>query len=463
MSNTINFGELVLEDGAIVTSQKTTTRKKAAAAPVFECVASSGADFAIRRTTATTSKMLVMLVSQEQYYIKNEKSSELIALSEKSLDSFFQGLGEDSIHIGCSWIAQFNNSKEAREALATIVRVLGFKQAATNGLMSFERHFDRYGNHNWRGATEEITNIALHTETCAPLVKHIGAVSAGLNSQQKTFLSRNVCFIMAAFNAYGLDRTRELVDRLVTSAAFASIGSQETRSIANLAALAELLAIVPTRAGITTYTNAVWQEAHGKPITFQFDKFCGYLFEQSAREGFLDLGSWLLNWKDTLLLQLYVSGKITDKYPANLLTTHQILSTEAAHMKKTIDEEAWRKAEAKMAELDFFPESDDYHIIHPATPQDMRDEAVAQNNCLAGYIGKVLSGHCMIFFARRTDAPNKSLLTIEVSSNLQLMQVKARFNNEADDESMAFVTRWCREKGISLGMYKNRANALMAA
>ena len=456
MTDKFNFGELVLKADELRESRSASSKKKAAA-PVFECVASSGADFVIKRTTASTSKLLVVLVSQEQYCVKDERKGELAALTDKALSSFFSGFGESSIHIGCSWLDCFTNNKANRDGLLTMIKVKSFKQVATSGLIDFN---DFIGCHGFNSsyAKRRIEELSSLVEKSSPVVKHIAEVATSVPQCKQRLFTDNFDQFLQVLDVYGLDRTREFINRYAENAFFTE-GSD--LADAQLFPLSELLSIVPTRKGIEANRYCVRQHAYGDPVSFQFDKLCDYLFNQSAREGVTSLRDWLTYWKDTLLLQIYLSGKIVDKYPHNLLTTHQILSTEAAHIRKIVDKERWAKADATMRDYDYAPKGK-YLITHPASPEAMREEAVAQNNCLASYIDSVLAGRCMIFFARKANDPEKSFLTIEVNHASELAQVKARFNREADDDSMRFVAQWCREKGISLGGYASRANKLLA-
>lgn len=457
MADKFNFGELVLKADELEATRPAAPKKKAAA-PVFECVASSGADFVIKRTTATTSKLLVILVSQEQYYVKDENKGELNALTNKTLSSFFTGFGENAICIGCSWLDCFTNSKSNREGLLTTIKAKGFKQAAMSGLLDFN-DFVGYHGFNPSYARRRIEELSSLAEKSSPVVKHVAEVAASVPQSKQRLFTDNFDQFLQVLDVYGLDRTREFINRYAESAFFTE-GSDFAD--AQLYPLSELLSIVPTRKGIEASKYCVRQHTYGDPVSFQFASLCDYLFNQSAREGVVSLRDWLTYWKDTLLLQIYVSGKIVDKYPHNLLTSHQILSAEASRMKKIVDEEKWAKAEATMRNYDYAPEGK-YLITHPESPDAMRSEAVAQNNCLSSYIDSVLEGRCMIFFARKASDPEKSFLTIEVNRAGELAQVKARFNREADDDSMRFVAQWCRDKGITLGGYAHRADKLLAA
>lgn len=455
-TNSVNFSDLVLKGESLQTPKKTA---KKAAVPTFECVACSGADFVVKRSTPSASRLLVMLVSQSQFYIKVEKNGEILPLTEKTLESFFQGLGERRVHIGCSWLESFTNDKKSRAALIQTINIDGFKLAATCGLLNFDEIVRRGGRYGLRG----IVDIESFAKMSTPLMKHIGETASKLPHHKRRLLTSNVEALAAVYEKYGLDLAREFVDRYVESSAFEAACEERD---ANLNIISDLLSIVPSRTGIVAYRYRVDQQIRhntAETVHFQFSKLCDYLFDESAREGFMSLSEWLHNWKDTLLLQLYVGGKITDKYPSNLLTIHQVLSTEVARMQIEVDQVRWSKAEAKMESFDYAPEGAAYLVTHPATPNDMRVEAAAQSNCLSTYIDSVIAGRCMIFFMRKTVDPEGSHLTIEVGSNLVLKQVKARFNREADDDSMKFVEKWCAEKGISMGAYASRARKLAAA
>ncbi len=457
---TINFGDLVLRDSALEVSEKKEAKpKRCANAPVFECV-SSGNDFVIKRTTAKTSRLLVVLVSQEQYYVKDERSGKVEALSESNLESFFQGLGETYLEIGCSWMDSFYNCKGRREILAAMVTANGFKLAASSGMMRFD------DISSMSKALSEIKKWASYMKKSAPLVRSIADIATELDDAKKEAFLANLNVFFHMFDIYGLDQARKFVERLVKCSAFEN--SERGYEI-NVTGLYEILFIVPKREFIEHRVGGRVRQlglgnAGAERIAFQFEKLCSYLFDQSAREGFSNLSHWIANWRDTLLMQIYVCGKVTDKYPVHLLTAHQILSTEAAHLKKEIDAVKWAEAEAGMQKYDFAPVGTELLITHPATPDDMRAEAVAQSNCLASYIGRVIDGRSMIFFARKAANPEGSFLTIEVDArSMQLAQVKARFNQEASDEAMWFLWRWCDEMGISLGDYEHRVRCLRAA
>lgn len=122
-------------------------------------------------------------------------------------------------------------------------------------------------------------------------------------------------------------------------------------------------------------------------------------------------------------------SKKYDRFPRHFLTTHKIACRNYNRIKKEFSEELFRKRINKQYECSF----GDYIFIYPNSTQDIKDEAVAQNNCVASYIDKVIDGECHILFLRKKDNPEKSLVTIEVRNN-KIVQAERRFGDPVTDE-----------------------------
>ena len=98
-----------------------------------------------------------------------------------------------------------------------------------------------------------------------------------------------------------------------------------------------------------------------------------------------------------------------------------------------------------------------YSIICPKTAADVLDEAQQQSNCVASYVSKIINGECMILFCRRTDAPEVSLVTVEITADGRLGQVKARFNRAPDPEVREFVDSWYNKIVLTSGLWPQAA------
>ena len=126
-----------------------------------------------------------------------------------------------------------------------------------------------------------------------------------------------------------------------------------------------------------------------------------------------------------------------DKYPRHFLTTHRIAVRNYNRLKKEFNEELFKSRINKAYEYQF----KDYCFIYPDTTQDIKDEAVQQNNCVASYIDNVIDEKCHIMFLRKMDAPNKSLVTIEIRNN-QIVQAKRRFNDPVTEDDQKAIDAW---------------------
>lgn len=126
-----------------------------------------------------------------------------------------------------------------------------------------------------------------------------------------------------------------------------------------------------------------------------------------------------------------------DKYPRHFLTTHKIACRNYNRLKIDFAENIFKSRINEDMEHTF----GDYSFIYPKSTQEIKDEAVSQNNCVASYIQKVIDGNCHILFLRHKDSPDKSLVTIEVRDN-KIVQARQRFNYQITAEQQEAVDKW---------------------
>lgn len=126
-----------------------------------------------------------------------------------------------------------------------------------------------------------------------------------------------------------------------------------------------------------------------------------------------------------------------DKYPRNFLTTHKIACRNYNRLKKEFKEDVFKKRITEEYECTF----GDYKFIYPKSTQEIKDEAVQQNNCVASYIDDVIDEKCHIMFLRKKDSPNDSLVTIEIRND-RIVQAKRRFNEPVTEEDQKAIDAW---------------------
>ena len=161
-----------------------------------------------------------------------------------------------------------------------------------------------------------------------------------------------------------------------------------------------------------------------------------YLDILKTFEAIDDMNYLLKELEDYANIMSTISPKY-EKYPRNFLTTHKIACRNYNRLKKEFSEEIFRTRINKDYECAF----GDYQFIYPDSTQDIKDEAVSQNNCVASYIDKVIDGQCHIMFLRKKSKPNDSLVTIEIRDN-KIVQARRRFNDPVTEEDQVAIDKW---------------------
>lgn len=161
--------------------------------------------------------------------------------------------------------------------------------------------------------------------------------------------------------------------------------------------------------------------------------YLDYLFTYEAIE---EASYTLSEIYDYANMMSQISNKF-DKYPRHFLTTHKIACRNYNRLKQQFEEEKFKQRINKNMEKRF----GDYIFIYPECVQDIKDEAVSQNNCVASYIQRVIDGQCDILFLRHKDRPSESLVTIEVRNN-KIVQAKQKFNYSVTPEQQEIIDKW---------------------
>ena len=163
-----------------------------------------------------------------------------------------------------------------------------------------------------------------------------------------------------------------------------------------------------------------------------------YIDSLVTYEAFDDMHYLIRELVDYARLMSVISNKF-DKYPRNFLTTHQIACRNYNRLKQEYSEDLFKKRICRDYECTFGK----YKFIYPNCTQDIKDEAVQQNNCVASYIDRVIDGGCHILFLRRKGFEDKSLVTIEVDPvQNKIVQAKGKFNRDVTEEENKVIEAW---------------------
>lgn len=163
-----------------------------------------------------------------------------------------------------------------------------------------------------------------------------------------------------------------------------------------------------------------------------------YIDRLKTYEAITDVYSLTRELQDYCRMMSEISPKY-DKYPRHFLTTHRIAARNYARLKKEFDERRFEKC----INTDMEKIIGDYTFIYPKSTQEIKDEAVQMNNCVASYIDNVLDRRCDILFMRYKDSPCRSLVTVEVA-NGKIVQALQKFNDPLTAEQADAVNKWNR-------------------
>lgn len=142
------------------------------------------------------------------------------------------------------------------------------------------------------------------------------------------------------------------------------------------------------------------------------------------------------NLSDYARMMSQISNKY-EKYPKHLLTSHQIAIRTYQRLRRQFEESNFLKRVNHKMDFRY----KDWAVIYPDSTQDIKDEAVQQNNCVASYIQDVIDGKCDIVFLRKIGTLNKSLVTVEVRDG-KVVQCRRKYNWECTPEELDVLARY---------------------
>lgn len=180
------------------------------------------------------------------------------------------------------------------------------------------------------------------------------------------------------------------------------------------------------------------------PTYYPFGKFCTYVVEESINQGYTSIETFIKTLGDYIRMceDLHVTPTLYSSY---LHQTHDIMARN--HKIKLKEEQEIIFVERYK---DFKPwKNDEYCITYPASSQELQREGDTLNHCVASYIKRVVDGDCLIYFLRTVDAPDKSLVTLEIR-NKSIVQARGLHNRHIDDNEHHALRQYCQKNGLVL-------------
>lgn len=362
----------------------------------FELELETETDFVIRRTTAKTEKQLVYFVGKGLYYIKNLKNDEIKILNKsnitKELGSFFKNYDDNIRFEKLQWAKEVN-----KYLMIEILEDSKCELLIKHGLSNY---IDSY-------YSKEIADL---------LDKNPKLLKLLLNSNNKSY---NRYFFNSVFTI------NDCVD------------------FNNAKYLIEIQKDIKMKFeyGANYYIKYLIEK-------FQFDvntllEYITYGFKSQGIEE-ID-NSNLILFKDYLVMQKSMYGKIKDKYSKTLKTDHDRLVMKYNLWRKYKNDSKILEHSEKYNHLLF--NDKDYSILLPTTTSDIVDEGMNLSHCVASYVNKVINDETTILFMRDNNAIDESLITIEVRND-EIIQVRGFGNRKPNKDEVKFIKKWAKNKKI---------------
>ena len=161
--------------------------------------------------------------------------------------------------------------------------------------------------------------------------------------------------------------------------------------------------------------------------------------------------TYFAEYYDYLRMSKELGIDIKDKkvlFPNNLMEEHDKRYLEYEEMQDENLSYDIQKI-GKILEINSY--DDDNYVIFPARSfEDLISESTNQNNCVRTYAKMYADGECFIYFLRKKNNIDKSLVTIEVRDN-KVVQAKIKNNNLPNKELMDIINKW-EKKLISVSI-----------
>lgn len=411
----MSFGSLVRELSATEVTDVTTTTKRKVSEPKFEIALQSYPDIVITKETERTRKHLILMPTQGLYYIKTENTNGkgepvTVKIDADNMNMFCHGC---KIAFADVWFSRLpENKKECEFFLRYINNDKAQEMLKYHACPDLNYNYmSMYGS----PMQDDIDCAYRSFEACPSIYKDYFN-----NERFVVFMKNNPALIEGFKKAYGASGVRSLIDTMIIS--LTNVRECWTHSYS-------------------------WYSDEGERIfklyNMDMQTAIDYICYSSVRMGFADsMQNFFRTWKDTLRMQVDLYGKVKEKYPEDLLTLHNKLSYQERLHREEIDER--RFGIMSVLTKRFEMQIGDWVFIAPTKPDDFRDEATQQANCLAGYIRKYANGECHIMFMRKASAPDQSVVTIELSNDeeLRLRQAYQACNKTCTAEQKSVIDKW---------------------
>ena len=384
------------------------------AAVTYEVVLENNTDFILRRQTQKACRELVILVSQGIYYIRECKSGAIDPVTNTSLRSFLRDLKDGFISFQqVNWLSTL--FKESADFITTVI------EDATLSDMC---------RHNIPISPEEPKRNVRYWEQNKRLFTRVAQLFPAQGTASGKY-QNSIPVIFWIEERYGANEAMYFAEQLVRS------GVRDIRFDSSY----------QYNAG---YEVANFSRIMESEYNINLRRFIDYIFFDLYRQGYGEVnGYFFREYMDYLSMQKNFYGKVKEKYPEHFKTAHDVMALKV-NLAKAAEQCKDFAAQAKQVK-DLEYSAMGYCVVVPTEPRELADEGINLSHCVGDYIDRVSSGECHILFLRCRNAPDQSLVTLQLCGQ-SICQAQGMNRRSITQEERKFLNHWGREKQINIAV-----------
>ena len=421
----VNIKDFILKE--IPCDTTTTTKTKTHNKTEYDFVVEyeNDCDFILRRVTQNTSRLLVCLVSQGQIYIKDEKKNTIETVKN---------------------IEQLNKFKLGMETLPSFEKLIWQPFAEDYKGYWGDRKYYRY-----------VTSIF------DDVIKHLDAYKFLANKKLNPFENRRLVrqYENDPDNFNKINETLKIMRLLIPTfssndTCFNEISRNlkeakiDYNMITNNIDIIRHLGVDKFKSILSDTQFATCMRDYG----CDFKALLNYLLYTITYRNGLNLNSYsefrINQYADYLRMQHEMYGKVKEKYPTYWLSEKQMMIKKYNDWRSLRELVAFELSQEKMKQYEYEYEDKVFKVIVPMQNTDILDEAEQQQHCVASYIDRIKNGETHIVFIRQRLNEKESCLTVEITPDARIIQVKGFQNRNYTALEYAFMKEWAKEKNLKL-------------
>ena len=426
--------------------------------PEYEVVYRDGPDAVVVHRDDETDELLVMLMSRGQFYMRSADSDVVRPMTPKGLSAFLRDVGVGGVD-AVPWCSRLTSDPRDAAGFCSLVTSSDFSALAKRSMVwcEYGARADALADSAVRrclaGGQKAVVRAAW--DAARDMVgEEASRVALGIAcGLRKPWTSDGEVAVDSHVRGDVLSSFRDLFSSLDRTAAL--------RGRLGLDVLRDYMA-----AWATLPDRAPWsQEMDGLVDVIDLAEREGFDFKPSSLVEYATGGSrraaldavtrmrWMGDWRDVLMMQVATDGRVFDKYPEDLPVLREELMARLHRRLSATSGDDREKARLYAERVEQLAPNEwvsgDYFIEVPTSTEDIVEEARRQHNCLAGYADAYLRGGTDLYFMRRCDLPDDSLVTVEVR-NAEVRQAYGARNRDLEPLEARWLSAWCGRCGFEL-------------